>query len=111
MGSWLTGSPIYSYGRIVTRIQTQSSAANLARAKLVLGCLMAARRPMKLHEIQGILSIRPEDKSINLEKRKYVHHLKELCGSIVEVGADETVDLVHTTARKSVTRPKSCGSY
>lgn len=61
---------------------------------------MAARRPLKLHEIQGILSIRLDDKSIDIENRRYLHHLKELCGPIIEVTDDETVELVHATARK-----------
>jgi hypothetical protein len=76
------------------------SMRNQQRAKLVLEMVVAARRPLKLHEIQGILSIRLDDKSIDIENRRYLHHLKELCGPIIEVTDDGTVELVHTTAKK-----------
>lgn len=64
--------------------------------------LVSARRPLKVHEVQAILSIRLNDKSIDLESRRYLHHLKDLCGPIIDVAADGTVDLVHSTAKKSV---------
>ena len=64
--------------------------------------LVSARRPLKVHEVQAILSIRLNDKSIDLESRRYLHHLKDLCGPIIDVAADGTVELVHSTAKKSV---------
>jgi hypothetical protein len=71
-----------------------------------LETLVSARRPLKVYEVQAILSIRLSDKSIDLESRRYLHHLKDLCGPIIDVAADGTVDLVHSTAKKSVQRKR-----
>jgi hypothetical protein len=90
----------YSYERILTRLRTMKSPKNQHRAKLVLEAVVSARSPLKLHEVQAILSVRLDDKSIDLENRRYVDHLKVLCGPIVEVAPDDTVDLVHSTAKK-----------
>ena len=89
-----------SYGRILARIQKLRTEANQNRAKLVLESLLAARRPLKLHEIQGILSIRLAQRNIDLENRRCVLHLKELCGPIIEITSDGTVDFVHSSAKK-----------
>lgn len=66
--------------------------------------VVSARRPLKIHELQGILSIRLEDQSIDIENRRYLHHFKELCGPIIEVTEDGSVELVHATAKKWVIR-------
>ena len=76
------------------------SQANRHRAKLILESMVSARRPLKLHEIQGILSIRLDHRNIDFENRRCLLHLKELCGPIIEITADGTVDFVHSSAKK-----------
>ena len=78
------------------------SQPNKSRAKLVLESVVSTRRPLKLHEIQGILSIRLDYRNIDFENRRCVLHLKELCGPIIEITADGTVEFVHSSAKKSV---------
>ena len=82
------------------RIQKLNSPRNQTRAKQVLELLARAKRKLQLHEIQGALSIRTEDRSIEFQKRKYLNHFKDLCGPIIEVDDDATVDFVHITAKK-----------
>lgn len=64
--------------------------------------ITAAKRTLWLHEIQGALSIRLDNMSIDLEGRKIRKHLKEICGPIVEVHKDGSVELIHHTAKTSV---------
>ena len=61
--------------------------------------LTSTRRTLKLYEIQAMFSICLEDKSVDFENREYVNHLKDLCGPIVEVREDDSVELVHGTAK------------
>jgi hypothetical protein len=57
---------------------------------------------LRIHEIQGILSVRTDKKSIDFNNRRYLEHFKELCGPLVDVHSDETIELVHATAKKLV---------
>ena len=70
------------------------------RAKLALDMITMATRSLKAHEIQGILSIRLEDCSIDFEKRRSVIPLQELLGPIVEIHRDTSVSLIHQSARE-----------
>ena len=58
-----------------------------------------ARRPLKVHEIQGALSISLQDSSIDFAGRRPMISFGEMCGPIVEVHTDDTVSLVHPTAK------------
>ena len=80
------------------------------RVKHILGMMTVAKRPLWLHEIQGALSIRLDDKSIDWQHRKIRKHLKATCGSIVEVHEYDSVELVHHTAKTSVPVSKLASS-
>ena len=94
------------------RIQKQLSPKAQNRVRQILGMISVAKRTLWLHEIQGALAIRLEDKSIDFESRKLRKHLKELCGAIVEVHEDDTVELIHPTAKMLVALEsfRSCSS-
>lgn len=66
----------------------------------ILELVIVARYPLKTHEIQGALSIRLEDMSVNFEGRRLHISFTELCGPILEVHTDDSVSLVHPTARQ-----------
>lgn len=70
------------------------------RAKRVLDILTMATRPLKTHEIQGVLSIRLDDRSIDFENRKTITPLEELLGLLVEVHVDGSVNFIHPTAKE-----------
>jgi hypothetical protein len=75
----------------------------LSRKKTVaklLGWIVCAKRPLKWHEIQVAVAIRQEDSSVAYENRRLRDDAKELCGSLVDVHACGSVELVHSTARK-----------
>lgn len=72
---------------------------NAKYASKLLGWLVCARRPLKWHEIQGAIAIDLETQTIDFEKRKLWVDSKHLCGSLVEIRAGGTIELVHTTAK------------
>ena len=72
------------------------------RAKFLLDLITMATRALRIHEIQGALSIRLGDQSLDFERRKSQTPLEDLLGPIVEVHADKSVDLIHPTAKASV---------
>ena len=89
------------YERILDRMQRKDQPRKRwDRTKLGLDVLVMATRPLKIHEIQGVLSIRLEDRSIDFENRKTMTPLEELLGPMVEVHVDGSVNLIHPTARE-----------
>lgn len=66
---------------------------------LLLGWLVCAKRPLKWHEIQGAKAINLEHSTIEWDRRKLQVDPKDLCGSLVEVRSDQTVEFVHLTVK------------
>jgi hypothetical protein len=66
----------------------------------LLTWMVCAKRPMKWHEIQCAVSIDIDNQNVDWERRKFSVDSKELCGSLAEVYADGTVNLVHHTAKR-----------
>jgi hypothetical protein len=77
-----------------------SNAARKNDAKQLLGWIACAKRPMKWYEIQGGVSIDLENQSVNYEERMHRVSPKVLCASLVEIRSDDSVELVHSTARE-----------
>ena len=89
-----------SYGRILMSLSKGQPEKSQQRAVRVLELIITARRPLKIQEVQGALSIRLEDKSVDFARRRLVKPFAELCGPIVEVHTDDTISLVHPTAKQ-----------
>ncbi len=91
----------FRYGRILVRMQKKGQPSKTwDRAKLALDLIVMAKRPVRTHDIQGALSICTQDESVKFEQRRSVKPLEELLGPIVEVHPDNSVTLVHPTARE-----------
>lgn len=88
------------YSRILFRIKEKESQSRRPRARPVLEILSCARRTLSIHELQGMLSIRIDDSSIDFKNRRYLQHFKELCGPLIEINSDETIQLVHVTTKR-----------
>ena len=69
-------------------------------AKRLLGWTACAKRPMKWYEIQGAVSIDLDKQSVNYEDLMHRVRPKELCASLVEIRSDDSIELVHSTARR-----------
>ncbi|KAF4631381.1 hypothetical protein G7Y89_g6756 [Cudoniella acicularis] len=84
---------------IIARIIEQASEAELKDTMLLLRWLVCAKRPLKWHEIQGAKAINLENSSVEWDRQKLQVDSKGLCGSLVEIRGDQTVELVHLTAK------------
>lgn len=88
-----------AYARIVDNIFKDPENPDYDDAERILGWLICAKRPLKWHEIQGAISIDSRNQSVDFENRQLRVDSKDLCGSLVEVHRDETIELVHQTAK------------
>ncbi|KAK4207839.1 putative zinc finger protein [Rhypophila decipiens] len=88
-----------AYRRILARIDAHASVAERRDRMMLLGWLACSKRPLKWYEIQVIKSVKPENRSLELWKRRFRVDSKDLCGSLVEIKDDGVVELVHSTAR------------
>ena len=86
------------YGRILTRILDETKPAYCQGARKILAWLVCAMRPLKWREIQCAVSTDPDASIIDPDQR-FVMGPKELCGSLVEQQSDESLRLVHATAK------------
>ena len=67
----------------------------------ILGWIVCARRPLQWREIQGAVCIDLENQHIDHDK-EVLDTPKGLFASLVEIQEDDTVALVHGTAREYV---------
>jgi hypothetical protein len=90
------------YSRIVKRIYNNPSPVKQRTARKLLGWITVAKRPMKWHEIQGATSIDVKQSLVNFGGRQLPDHIRDICGSLIEILPGDRVQLVHTTAHRSV---------
>ncbi|KAK4221419.1 hypothetical protein QBC38DRAFT_492123 [Podospora fimiseda] len=96
------------YERILDRIFADEPVAQAKRntASRLLGILAVAKRPLRWHEIQGLFAFDPddEDSPIDRNARMIREDPKDLCWSLVERHQDDSVELVHPTAKEYLVR-------
>jgi hypothetical protein len=80
-------------------ISNKPVRAEREEAIMLLGWLVCAKRPLKLHEVQTMKSINLEQRTIEFERRRFRVDPKDLCESLVDVRPDGSIELVHLTAR------------
>lgn len=82
----------------MNRIKQQPPAAQ-KDTLMLFGLLVCAKRPLKWREIQGLKSINFDEQVVEFERRSFLVAPKDLCHSLVEVRSDDTLELVHLTAK------------
>jgi hypothetical protein len=90
----------HSYARIFEQLKPQWSEARLRLATFILALLACAKRPLRLHEIQGALSVDIVEGSVDFDGRKLRMDIRALCGAFVNSRPDDTIELVHPTAKQ-----------
>jgi hypothetical protein len=68
----------------------------------LLGWIACSKRPLKWHEIQGAVSVNVQDQSVDFENRQLCTHVRDICGSLIDVLPGDRVQLVHGTAKSQV---------
>ena len=86
------------------RIKRDTNDSEWKIAQQLLGWMVCARRPLKWPEIQGAVSMDPEEQTINFDDRQLRIHIKDLCGSLIQILPGDRVELVHGTAKTYVQR-------
>jgi hypothetical protein len=92
-----------SYSRMAREIYNNPNDRERELAKNIIGLIVSAKRSLKWHEIQSVLSINVDDMSVNFDGRSLCADTRDLFGSLVKMGPDNTVQFVHRTARRYVT--------
>ncbi|CAN9258661.1 unnamed protein product [Alternaria alternata] len=87
------------YARIMQTIMEKPVTAQRDEALLLLGWLVVAKRPLKMHEVQTLRSIDFNKGVVDFERRRFRVHPKDLCESLIDVRSDGSIELVHITAR------------
>ena len=70
------------------------------KARLLMGWLVCAKRPLKLHEMQAILSYDPVGQMVNFDSKMLRHKLEKYLGSLVHVLDGGHIRIIHSTARR-----------
>lgn len=65
----------------------------------LLAWLVCAKRRLKWCEVQGAVSIDLQNMSVDFQSRQWVLDSKDLCGSLIQLRSDGSLELVHATAR------------
>ncbi|KAI2628485.1 hypothetical protein GGR54DRAFT_587349 [Hypoxylon sp. NC1633] len=92
-----------AYERILHRI-TENKPGDLSHEIWnVLGWIACAPRPLRWREIQAFISLDIENQKVNHDRR-LLDSPKDLFASLVEVQSDDTVELIHGTARDYLIR-------
>ncbi|OMP84370.1 Vegetative incompatibility protein HET-E-1 [Diplodia seriata] len=90
------------YERIVKRVLYDAALAERAAARMLLGWLLTAVRPLKWHEVQGAIAYDQPSHTFDLQGSKLRKGPKRLCGSLVELFDDGEIRLVHLSAKLCV---------
>ncbi len=98
----------YRYARIVIRIYENPNIGEQETARRLLGWMASSKRALKWHEIQGAISMNTTDQTVDFENRKLCTHVRDICGSLIEVLPGDRVQLVHGTAKSYALRPNHC---
>ncbi|OAL38779.1 hypothetical protein AYO20_01985 [Fonsecaea nubica] len=88
-----------AYGRILSQVRKRENESGRARAKPVLEILSCAKRKLYVHELQGMLSMDTTNRQIDFSRGRYTQHFKEICGPLVELNLDGSVDFAHQTVK------------
>ncbi|KAL6904141.1 hypothetical protein GGI43DRAFT_421611 [Trichoderma evansii] len=71
-------------------------------AKLLLGWLVCAKRPLRWNEMQSILSYEPEKQKVDFDKNMLRQAAEKYLGSLVHILDGGHIRIVHSTARRYI---------
>lgn len=89
-----------AYERIASRIFENPKLSEREDAHNIFRWIVCARKPLKWSEIQSIFAIDPFCSRVDFEERQLRVTWRDLCGSLVESGAEDTLELVHNSAKQ-----------
>lgn len=84
----------------MVRLFERASSREREASRVIFRWLCYAKRPLRWHEIQAAQAINLDGQRVDWERRRFRVELKDLCGSLVVMSMNGTVDFVHSTARQ-----------
>ncbi|KAL7933038.1 hypothetical protein V8C35DRAFT_306104 [Trichoderma chlorosporum] len=75
-------------------------------AKLLLGWLTCANRPLRWHEMQSILSYDPKQQKVDFDNKMLRQDCNKYLGSLVHVLKGGHIQIIHSTARSYIIQNK-----
>jgi hypothetical protein len=93
------------YEKLLGTVKTQLLAlaegeAHWQMAKLLMGWLVCAKRPLKWHEMQAILSYDPANQKVDFDNKMLRQKVTTYLGSLVHVVDGDHIRIIHSTARR-----------
>jgi len=79
---------------------SEEGADRWPEALEIMGWVVCAKRPLTYHELQGILSYDPDERSMNMNLDMLRNQVEDMLGSLVHVYPGRGIDLIHETAKK-----------
>ncbi|RYO92418.1 hypothetical protein DL766_000388 [Monosporascus sp. MC13-8B] len=83
-------------------LQLAEGETHWQMAKLLLGWLVCAKRPLKWHEMQSILSYDPVSQRIDFDNKMLRQNVRKYLGSLVHVLDGDHIRIIHSTARRYI---------
>jgi hypothetical protein len=81
-------------------LQLADGETHWQMAKLLLGWLVCAKRLLKWHEMQSILSYDPVSQRVGFDNKMLRQNAKKYLGSLVDVLDGDHIRIIHSTARR-----------
>ncbi len=81
-------------------LQLADGETHWKMAKLLLGWLVCAKRPLKWHEMQSILSYDRVNQQVDFDNKMLRQTAKKYLGSLVHVLDSDHIRIIHSTARR-----------
>ena len=103
VGDKLTSTGRYEklLGAVRDQLMTLAEGeAHWHMAKLLMGWLVCAERPLKWHEMQAILSYDPVRQEVDFDNKMLRQNVKKYLGSLVHVLDGDHIRIIHSTARR-----------
>ncbi|RYP79132.1 hypothetical protein DL771_000110 [Monosporascus sp. 5C6A] len=83
-------------------LQLAEGETHWQMAKLLLSWLVCAKRPLKWHEMQSILSYDPVNQRIDFDNKMLRQKVKKYLGSLVHILDGDHIRIIHSTARRYI---------
>ncbi|KAH0491047.1 hypothetical protein TgHK011_002493 [Trichoderma gracile] len=99
------------YEKLLGNVQTEllsltEGQAHWDMAKLLLGWLVCAKRPLNWHEMQSILSYDPDQQKVDFDNKMLRQDANKYLGSLVHILEGGHIRIVHSTARSYIIHNK-----
>ncbi|RSL99877.1 hypothetical protein CDV31_012011 [Fusarium ambrosium] len=99
-------------GNLKDKIERETGGDRVwQKSKLLLGWLVCAKRPLKWHEMQAILSFDTQKAEVDFDNLMLKDNVRKYLGSLVHVLDGDHIRLIHTTAREFIVSNKYKNKY